>query len=188
MGNNKMKSFTYTELKMKSLSFAPLSLAKELGFEGTLSIARSMLFNEEWDESLQEYATNLLEWAREIYPEKWNPNWKYDAFLGHAYDITLKYDERYAAYKRAFDKVALKPPQLLIALAHCSSAPGPSLVTEEEAILLVKEAIKTTPYIEGIELLRGLYKSQGNIKEQMYWENILEKTKDHGPHLPSLDF
>lgn len=79
------------------------------------------------------------------------------------------------------------PPQLLIAMARCYIAPGKPPITEEEAIDLVKQAIKTTQYIEGIELLRGLYKSIGNIKEQKYWENILEGIKERGVHLPTLD-
>lgn len=150
-------------------------------------MARHMLINEEWDESLQAYAADLLEEIRKKYPEKWNANWKYDALLGYAYHIILKYDERYIAYKRAFDKVYPHPPQLLIAMAECCWAPGKPPITEDEAISLVKLAIKNTPYVEGIELLRGLYKSLGNIKEQMYWENILENIKENGPHLPPLD-
>lgn len=182
-----MKILNYPELKMKALNYTPLSLVKELGFERTLNVARLMLLNEKWDEDLQEYATNLLEWLREKHSEEWNSNWKYDAFLGYAYDITLKYDERFNAYKRAYDKVYPKPPQLLIAMARCCSAPGKPPITEEEAISLTKEAIKETPYVEGVELLRGLYKSQDNVNEQLYWENVLESNRNNQPHLPTLD-
>jgi dephospho-CoA kinase len=37
-----------------------------------------------------------------------------------------------------------------------------------------------------VELLRGLYKSTGNIKEQKYWETILEDIKETGSHLPEI--
>jgi hypothetical protein len=182
-----MTPLTYSELKQKSISYKPSDLVDELGFEDTLNMARHMLNNKKWDESLQEYATNLLEELRKKYFEKWNSNWKYDAFLGYAYDIILKYDERYASYKRAFDKTSLPPPELLVAIAGCCWAPGQPSITEEEAISFVKQAIETTPYVEGVELLRGLYKSIGNVKEQQYWEKVLEEIKDNGPHLPPLD-
>lgn len=165
----------------------PVDLAKTVGFEKSLHLSYQMLNNEEWDELLQVFGTNLLEELRKHYPEKWNLSWRYDAFLGYAYHIILNYDERYAAYKRAFDKVHPCPPKLLIAIARCCIAPGKPPIAVEEAIALVKEAIKNTPYVEGVELLKGLYKSIGNIKEQEYWENIFEKIKQNGTSLPTLD-
>lgn len=181
-----MNKAIYTKLKQKSCSYNPSDLADRLGFDEALHLACDMLNNEEWDESLQEYATNFLEELRKKYPEEWNVNWKYDALLGYAYHIILKYDERYAAYKRALNKIQPPPPQLLVAVARCCIAPGKPPITEEEAIVLVKQAIETVPYIEAIELLRGLYKSTGNVKEQLYWEKVLENIRDSGIHLPSL--
>lgn len=182
-----MNSLSYMKLKQKSENYSPSDLVIELGFGEALKLAHSMLINDTWDESLQEYATSLLEEIRRKYPEKWNSNWRYDAFLGYAYDIILKYDERYAFYKSAFDKVYPHPPELLVALAGCCWAPGKPPISEEEAISLVKQAIQSTPYVEGVELLKGLYKSTGNVQELQYWEKVLENIKDTGPHLPSLD-
>lgn len=182
-----ISSTKYLNLKEKSKNYSPSVLVDKLGFNNSLSTAYDMLCNEEWDESLQEYATEILEELRKKYPLEWNISWKYDAFLGYAYHITLKYDERYEAYNRAFNKIQPPPPQLLIAMARCCIAPGKPPLTEEEAILLIKEAIKDTLYVEGIELLRGLYKSMGNTKEQQRWERVLENIKDTGTHLPSLD-
>lgn len=186
MGDHKIMK-NYTRLKQKSNDFTPIQLANALGFDEALHMACNMLNNEKWDENLQEYATSLLEEIRTRHPKQWNSTWRHDALLGYAYHITLKYDERYIAYKRAFNNAHSPPPQLLVAMARCCIAPGKPPITEEEAISLIKQAIKTTPYIEGVELLRGLYKSLGNIKEQKYWENILENTKEHGIHLPGLD-
>lgn len=182
-----MNRIKYIELRQKSKDYKPSDLVHQLGFEEALHVACDMLKNEEWDESLQEYATKILMELKTKYPEKWVSNWRYDALLGYAYHITLNYDERYAAYKRAFDKKQPAAPQLLVAMARCCIAPGKPPITEEEAISLVKQAIKTTPYVEGIELLRGLYKSTGNIVEERYWGNILEEIKENGPHLPALD-
>lgn len=182
-----MKPSNYTELKQKSEKYAPLDLIKMLGFEETLILAKRMLINDEWDESLQHYATTLLEDLKEKYREKWNSHWKYDAFLGYAYDITLNYDGRYVCYKGAVDKVYPPPPELLVALASCCWVPGKAPITENEAISLVKQAIVRVPYIEAVELLVGLYKSTGDIKEQLYWEKFLECIAKNGVHLPPLD-
>lgn len=187
MGGNEMNSLNYLELKEKSLKYSFSDLLEKFGFIETLNLARLMLINDKWDETLQEYATHLLEQIRKTYPIEWNSNWKYDALLGYAYDITFKYDERYIAYKRALSKVSPPPPQLQIALAGCCWAPGRPPITEEEAILLVKEAIAKIPYIEGVELLRGLYKSTGNINEQQFWDKYLEENEKTGSHLTSLD-
>jgi hypothetical protein len=177
----------YQDLKQIARGYKPLAFIKIFGFSKSVSTACSMLNNEEGDENLQQYATNLLEELKRTYIKKWNADWKYDALLGYAYDITLQYDRRYAAYKRAFDKANPPSPQLLIALAGCCWAPGKPHITEEEAISLTRQAIKDIFYIEGVELLRGLYKSTGNIKEQEYWEHVLEGIKDSGVHLPALD-
>lgn len=182
-----MSKATYTKLKQKSYSYTPTNLVNTLEFDAALRLACDMLNDEEWDESLQEYATSLLEELRKKFPDKWNTTWKYDALLGYAYDIIFKYDERYAAYKRALTKIQPPPPQLLVALAGCCIAPGKPPVTEEEAISLVKQAIATVSYIEAVELLRGLYKSKGNIKEQYYWEKVLEDIHKNGVHLPPLN-
>ena len=38
-----------------------------------------------------------------------------------------KYDERSASYKKAFDKISLLPPELLVAIADCCWATGSPL-------------------------------------------------------------
>ncbi len=182
-----MRNSSYISLKQKSNDYKPSELVNLLSFNKGLRIACDMLNNDEWDESLQEYAANLLEELRKTYPEKWNSTWRYDALLGYAYHIILKYDERYVAYKRAFDKVHPPPPQLLIAMAECCWAPGKPPITEQEAISLVKRALSTSLYYEGVSLVRGLYKSIGDTKEQKYWENVLDKIKGKEVHLPPLD-
>lgn len=174
-------------LKHYSTGVIPSNLVSVLGFDKTLHVASDMLNNEEWDDSLHEYAISLLEEVKQQFPQKWDSSWKYDALLGVGYHIILKYDERFAAYKRAMNKVQPAPPELLVALARCCFAPGKPPITEEEAISFIKEAIKTTPYIEGIELLRGIYKSLGNAKELTHWEKILENLKGNGPHLKRIE-
>lgn len=182
-----MSISTYIELKEKINKYSPHELLTSLSFEEAISTAYNMLYNDEWDESLQEYAANLLEELRKKYPREWNTNWKYDTLLENAYNIIFKHDDRYEAYKRAFDKVHPVPPELLVAIAECCIAPGKPPITREEAISLIKQAMQQTLYIEGVELLIGIYKSLGDTKEQRQWEDILESIKEHGEHLPSLN-
>lgn len=182
-----MIPYTYEDLKHKSAEYIPSELVKQFGFENSLILSKQMLMNEKWDESLQAYAAKLLEEIRKSYPKEWNASWKYDAFLGYAYHILLKYDERYAAYKNALEKIQSPPPELLIAMARCCIAPGTPPLSDEEAISLSKQAIQNVPYVEGIELLIRLYKSAGNVKEQQHWVNVLEKMGKDVLHLPSLE-
>lgn len=176
----------YNTLKQKSENYVPTELVDKLGFDGALRLAGEMLNNEQWDEELQNYAATLLEAIRSKYTSKWNSNWQYDALLGYAYDIVMNYDQKYLAFKRAFDKTDPPPPQLLVALASCCWAPGKLPLSEEEAVLLVQHAIKKIPYIEGVELLIGLNKSLGHTEEQKKWEKILSEIRNTGVHLPSL--
>jgi hypothetical protein len=182
-----MNQMSYNELKQKSQSDSASNLVDQLGFEASILVARDMLNDEEWDAALQEYAVQLLEGARGKFPDQWNSDWKYDAFLGYAYDIVSRYDERYVAYKRALEKANTPPPQLLVAIAGCCWMPGKPPISVNEAIELVQQAIKSVRYIEAVELLIGLYKSTGQAKEQKNWEDILEEIKDSGQHLPSLN-
>lgn len=180
-----MININYEELK-KKINIKPSDLIKMQGFNNTLVLTWNMIRNDQWDETLQIYATKLLEELKNEYPDRWNANWRYEAFLGYAYDVILNFDKRYIAYKKAFDKANPVPPELLVALARCCWSPGKPPITEEEAILLVKQSINNIQYIESIGLLRGLYKSMENEKEEKYWNNILSKVSENGVHLPPL--
>ena len=182
-----MKNRSYEELKNISDSCNPRNFASNLEFQEGLVLAKEMLDNDEWDQELQEYAVKLLEEIRKNYQKEWNSSWKFDAFLGYAYHIILKYDERFAAYKRAFEKVSSPPPQLLVAMARCCWAPGIPPITEEESISLVKQALLEKPYYEAFSLLRGLYKSIGNTIEEAYCEDVLKNMKGKEIHLLPLD-
>lgn len=182
------RSNRYFEAKENFSSFTPSAIVNMLGFVEGILLARDMLNNEAWDESLQEQAVILLEEIRQTFPQRWNSTWRCDAFLGYAYDIILNYDKRYTAFQRAIDKIeGPPPPQLLVAKAGCCIAPGYPPVSEEEAIQLVKTAIKDTLYIEAVEFLIGLCRSTKKDAERKYWEEVLQKIKETGVHLPPLD-
>ena len=128
-----------------------------LSFKNALRLAFQLLYNEQWDEDLQLYAVKLLYEIRVKYSEEWNATWEYDAFLGQACNITLKYEEKYIAYKRAFDKTDNPPPGLLIELASCCIGPGHPPISYDNAINLVKQALQEAPYADGFGLLSHIY-------------------------------
>lgn len=175
------------ELKQMSTG-STYELINSMGFEKTLQVVHQMLNDKEWDESLHHYATQLLEALREKHFLEWNSHWKYDAFLGYAYEIVSNFDERFNAYQRAFKKAHPPPPQLLVALAGCCSCPRKPPISEEKAIHLVEEAIKDTYYVDALIFLRGLYRSAGNHQKEKHWDSVLNQIQKEGKNLPSLDF
>jgi hypothetical protein len=177
--------FSYEKLKIKSESFTPADLAKELGFKKALILARNMFLNEARDDSLQEYATELLEEIRKIHSEEGSADWKNDVFLGDACYMTMKYNERYEAYKRAYEKATPPPPSLLIALAGCYLLPKPP-ITLNEAENLAKTALEKEMSIEGVILLRGIYSEKNDQTKFDYWDTILKEVEKNNVHTQNV--
>lgn len=177
------------EKKWKELitNFNHSDIVKELCFFKAIKLSHLLLYNEKWDENIQEFAIKLLEAIMVTHPKEWNSSWQYDAFLGLAYDITLKYDERYEAFKRALEKVSPPPPQLLIAMAGCCICPGSPLVSYDQAIEYLNLALKDYLYVDGVGLMRAIYSLKNDIKNENYWTKIFKEIENHNIESPSLD-
>ena len=67
-----MNKKNFTELREISTTYNPVDVVNRLEFDAVLHLTYDMLNNDKWDESLQEYATSILEQLRRKYPEKWN--------------------------------------------------------------------------------------------------------------------
>ena len=167
--------------------FAPVDIVKSLPFSTAIALAYSLLYNKDWNDDIQEFAVKLLEVIRNYHQEEWNSSWEYDAFLGLACDITLKYDERYQSFKRALEKAKDPPPQLLIALARCCICPGFPPISYEDAIKYLKIALKDYLYVDGVSLLRAIYSLKKDTNNENYWMNILKKIETQNIESPSLD-
>ncbi len=163
---------------MKELikSYSPSEIVKSLPFKSGLSLAYRLLYNEKWDEDLQETSIKLLKELHKNYPKAWDEAWENDALLGNACNITRKYDERYEAYKRAFEKTKNPPPGLLIELARCCICPGSPPISYDNAIDLVLKALKIAPYADGIGLLSHLYSLKNDKKNEEYWTKVLKNS------------
>jgi hypothetical protein len=159
----------------------PKDLAKSLSFKDGRDLAYKMLFNEERNDNLRDYATELLQEIREIHFEEWSSDWKNDVFLGDACYITMKYNERYEAYQRAYKKASPPPPYLLISLASCYHSPEPP-ITLDDAENLVKKALEKEMSIEGVVLLRGIYAEKKDQVKFDYWDKVLKEVEEKKIH------
>lgn len=170
-----------------SESYSPVQVAGALSFKDSVILSYKLLYNDMWDEQLQEYAVTLLYAIRDRHHEEWGSSWQYDAFLGKACDVTLRYDERYEAYKRAYERANPPPPGLLIELAGCCYSPGSPPLSYDDAITLLEKAINDYPYIDGIRLLKGIYASKKDKKNEAYWAKILEDMKNTETRSPPIE-
>jgi hypothetical protein len=189
---NKMKQMLIHELFREKCwqeianSYAVNQVAKALSFKEGLQLAYKLLYDKVWEDELQEYAVQLLNGIRKAYPNEWNSSWQYDAFLGEACNVTFKFDERYLAYKRAYETCPSPPPRLLIELAGCCDCPGPPPISYDEAIRLAKQAIKDYPYVDGVGLLHLIYSLNDDEKNEEFWKKRWHELREKNAQSPSI--
>lgn len=155
----------------------PEQIVDELLYEDSMRLAYQMLINKHAEENLMNFAVDLLQIIRKKYSQNWESDWRNDLFLGDACHITIRFPERYQAYKQAslkFNTLNL-PPSLLVSLAGCYLAPDRSPISIEEAERLTKVALEKEQSIEAVTLIRGICKTQGRENEFFYWSNILKE-------------
>lgn len=157
-----------------------------LDFKELIILAYKMIYNDEWDDIIQNYAVELLYAIRKKYPKEWDSLWTFDAFLGNACNITLRYDERYAAYKRASEKVSPIPPSLMVLLARCYISPGIPPISQEEAENLLIESLKQEKTIEGVSLIKRICERKKDTKQVAYWEKILKVVEEKDLHIHDI--
>lgn len=182
-GNWIIKTISQQNWKDLVANIKPSLIAQILSFEECLNIVYKMLYNEQWEEDWQVFATQILQSIRQLNQHRWESDWRYDAFLGTACDIILDYDERYNSYQRAYNAAEQPPAELGFALARCTIAPGKSYISETEAISILEESLSKKPFIEGVEFLVNLYNKLTNTTSRKnYWKNILEELKKANVH------
>lgn len=163
----------------------PKLIVEKLAYEECMCLAYRMLINEQADDNLMNFAVDLLQVIRKKNLQNWESDWRNDLFLGDACHITMRFNERYEAYKRAYLKFnpLNLPPTLLVSLARCYSAPGVPPISIEEAEKLARAAVEKEISTETVALIRGICKMQGKDKEFFYWNETLEELEKKGPHI-----
>lgn len=162
------------------------TLAKLVPFKEGIILSCRMLYNKGWDWEIQNYATDFLQSIRKNNPEKWNSCWKLDILLGLTYEITMRYEEKYLAYKSASLKVSPIPPFLMVLLAECYISPGTPPVSRKEAKKLLLEALALEKTIEGVGLIKHICELDENWDEVEYWDKILNEVTEKDIHSENL--
>jgi len=179
--NQFSKLFNSMDFHTIAKTYTPKNLAENLSFDEGRILAFKILFCDEWDGDLNNYATELLNEIRKHYEKEWTEDWKNDVFLGDACFLDNKYDEEYAAYKRAFEKASSAPPSLLLCLASCYSTFNPP-ITADEAEKLTLKALEKELSLRGVVLIRGIYKSKNDQIKFDYWDKVYNGLKGKKTH------
>jgi len=177
--------------KTLSKTYSPMFLAENLRFKKCLLLSRKLLENEQWDDELQTFAIELIKLIKKVNAKEWDADWRHDAYLGYAYDLRgWDYEEKFDTYKRAANQAInqsfVPDPEVLMRLAMIWSYPGVynSKINEKQAIELLENSMKKTPYIEGVSSLLLLYDETGNMKKKAHWEKILKESEKKNLHAP----
>ena len=172
--------------QMLAKTYSPEKAVQGLSFRDALRVAYRLMYNEKWDDGLQDYSIQMFEAIRSGYPEDWQSSWEYDALLGLACSIRYEHEKKYEAYKRAFDKSEDPPPRLLIEMARCADLPRPPPISYDYAIDLVMMALKEGPFVDGLDLLTLLFWLKRDYEKEAYWTKVLEKA-DADFESPSIE-
>ena len=160
-------------------------IIKILNFNDILVLVWKMLFFDFVEDIYSDFGVNLLFQLKFSKGDKWDKDWRNDAFLGFACDLTNRYEERYELLKRAYDRGGKNHSGLKISLARCCNAPGYPVISYEEALALVEDAMKDRVYIEGawaLSLIYSLMKDESNHRK---WKELAIKLeKGNGNKAP----
>lgn len=158
-------------------SYIPQQILEKLSYKESMRLAFQIFTNKEDDSNLFNYAIDLFQNIRKKFPLDWASDWRNDFFLGDVCHFTMRFDERYEAYKRACLKFTPSnlPSSLLVSLARCYSAPGNPQISLEEAENLARAALEKEKSIEAVVLIRGICKKKGKEEEFLYWEKVLKE-------------
>lgn len=162
------------------------TIANSFSYKEAIILACHMLYNKEWDQTIQNYATELLYDVRKKNSKIWEACWKLDVLLGLACDITGRYEERYAAYKNASEKTSPIPPSLMVLIARCYISPGIPPVSRKEAKKLLLKALALEKTIEGASLIKHICELDESWDEVEYWNKILNEVIEKDLHTENL--
>lgn len=159
------------------------TIADALPFKEAVTLAYRILYDKSWDEEIQNYATELLYAIRKNYNKEWNACWKLDVLLGMACEITMRYEEKYLAYKSASQKALPIPPSLKVLLAECYNSPGDPPISQQEAKNMLTEALNIEKTIEGVSSMLWICEIQENQDEIDYWNKVLKEVEQKNLHI-----
>ncbi|MBS4163069.1 hypothetical protein PRO82_000358 [Candidatus Protochlamydia amoebophila] len=147
-----------------------------LNFNEAMHLAKHLFFDDiQQNEANQQFALKLTSEIKSQFKIEWEKDWKNDVFLGQFYSILWFYEERYACYKRAYDKLVDPPATLLLLLAGCYNGQDVLPITEEEFKSYLKKALGKKVTYEAALMMRNLCKLKGEPIQEKYWDQYYAK-------------
>lgn len=185
-----MDLFNKNKLDEIAKEFSIDEVISQLDFKHTIKLAWRMLYNDFYSYEQNEFGVHLLFALKKAKPDIWDSDWRYDALLGVACGYNYRYDEKYEALMSAYEKAKTvneeDNPTLLISLADCYCVPGPPPITEDDALALVKRAIKDKIYKSGAWALSAIYHSKGDMVNHKKWKALAETLDSDAEELGPL--
>ncbi|ADI37478.1 putative uncharacterized protein [Waddlia chondrophila 2032/99] len=155
-------------------------LIKLLSFKKAMALSKLLLENENFDFDIQEYALNLIKKIRQVYPNKWDKDWKHEAYLGYAYGILgCDIEQEFDAYSIAAKKAVDPPLEISMHMALLWSYPGvyKLKMDEENAIKILENVASQIPYMEAVGGLIRLYEETKQVGKIAYWKEVLRESE-----------
>ena len=138
------------------------------------------------DFDCQVFAVDFLYQIKEKFKDDWEKDWKNEVFLGKLCTFAGRYDEEYAAYKRAYDRLDDPPDSLLLLLSRCCIAPGTPPISKEEAEEYLMRAIKKNITYEAAIMMGAFYWRKNDKAQENYWDKLSEKLEREGKFVDPL--
>jgi hypothetical protein len=161
-------------------------VCRVFNYRECMALAYDLFFKNLHDSGIQDFSVRLFFAIALAYPIEWNTDWKNDAFLGKLCSITWRYDEMYACYKKAYDRLKDPPDSLLILLADCNFAPGLPPISDKESDEYLERAIRKKITYEGAEMMRGRARMKGDKQEEAYWDIQCNELKRKNIHMDTV--
>ena len=164
------------------LNCNPKDVSKISSYPNAMRVLDELLRYNPYDDDFREFAVNLAFAIRKNHRDLWDLDWKNDIFLGSLCCLTWRYNERYKAYKRAYDKLKDPPDSLLLLLAGCNSAPGTPPISDQESEKYLRRAVEKKITYESALRMRALYRENDDKINEDYWNEMCEDLKKRNIH------
>jgi hypothetical protein len=184
MGGNKMnkirKLVSQKNWSLLVAEYSPKEICLSLNFREVMQLAKHLFCDDMHNDSNQQFCLKMVLEIKNHFKSEWEKDWKNDVFLGDLCSVLWLYDEQYACYKRAYDKLTDPPAALLLLIAGCQNAPGIPPITEEESESYLRKAVEKKITFETALMMRTLFERKGNRSQAEYWDQMYKKLEGEG--------
>lgn len=137
-------------------------------------------------DTIQQFALDLAFEIRRYFMNDWEMDWKNDVFLGHLCSIVWRYEDQYICYKKAYDKLADPPEELLLLLAGCDSAPGVPPISQQASEKYLIRAVEKKVTYEAALMMRAMYRHKADHQMERYWDKMCKELEQKNIHTQTI--